>query len=66
MSLYRVGLNGHDFDQSVESNISNIVVTVRKKLAEYVDSKHTKARIGFDIKNREDGFIKDRIPDILR
>ncbi|KAI6770825.1 hypothetical protein HG531_009680 [Fusarium graminearum] len=51
MPLNSIGLNGDNLDQSVESNISNVVVAVGEELAQNIDTKDSQARIGLNIEN---------------
>ena len=46
----------------------DIIVTVAKELAQYVDGHNTEAAvcIRFNVQDGEDGFIENRISDIFR
>lgn len=65
MSLNCIRLNSHDFDKSIEGNISNIVVSIREEFSEDIHAKHAETGICFDVQNGEDGFVEDGIANVL-
>jgi hypothetical protein len=52
MSLNRVRFHGHHLDESIQSNVANVVVPIREELSENVHTQHPEARIRFNV---EDG-----------
>lgn len=51
MSLNCVWLYRNDLDEGVQSNVSDVVITVRQELSENVDAEHAKTRIRFDVQD---------------
>ena len=65
MPLNSVGLDCDDFDQSVESDVSDVVVPVRQKLAEDVHTKHAEAGISLDVENGKHSLIEDGVSNVF-
>lgn len=65
MSLHGIGLYSDDLDESVEGNISYVVILVCEKLSEDVDAQDSQARIGLDIENGQNGLVENRVAHIL-
>jgi hypothetical protein len=51
MSLDCVWLNRNDLDECVQSNVSDVVITVRQELSKNVDTEHAKTRIRFYVQD---------------
>lgn len=66
MSLNSVWFDCNDLDQGIESNISNVIVSVGQELSKNIDTEHAESRIGLDIKNREYCFVQNRISNVFR
>jgi hypothetical protein len=66
VSLDRIWLDCNDFDQCVESDISDIVVAVRQKLSENVNTEHAQARISFNVEDSKHGLIENGVTNVIR
>jgi hypothetical protein len=66
VALNRIGLNGDNLDQSVERNVSNVVVTVRQEFTENVHAEHAETRVCLDVKNSKYCLIQNRVSDVFR
>ena len=53
MSLYSVGLDCDNFDESVEGNISDVVVAVGQELSQNIHTEYAKSGIRLDIEDGE-------------
>ena len=66
MALYGIWLDRHDLDQGVESDISDVVISVRQELSQDVYTEYAKSRIGFDVKDCKYRFVQDGVANIFR
>lgn len=51
---------------TVREEPPNVVVAIAQELAKDIDSHHSQATVGLDLKHSQNSFIKDGISDILR
>jgi hypothetical protein len=65
VSLNSIWFYGHDFDQCVECDVSNVVVSVGQEFAKNVHAENAETRISFNVKNGENGLVEDGVSDIF-
>jgi len=65
VALDGVRVHGDDLEKSVERDVANVVVAVAEELAEDVDGHDAQAAVGFDVEDREDRLVQDRVADVL-
>lgn len=66
MPLHSIGLDGYNFDQCVQCDITDVVIPVGQELSEYVDTENAETRIGLNVENGKNGFVENRVSNILR